>query len=233
MGNGSLDVIALANSNPPLLTHDYNRIERDVSKEFRWYLIGLTCSLAAKGRLQPDGLNKLLTNAQVAKNSGYSTETMKRFMNYANSIGRLEKSLPGLAADILAGKTRLGLKTTILIAKLPPNDISEIIKRVESEDTSIRKIIAEHTKRPLSYPRRFSDGRSTKDTPKSVKDIPRHDPDALIAGITFTIPSWVKAINRVHINTSISQTAKNKLSSELSNLYIAVEALIELLTEAY
>ena len=226
------EAVALANSYPPLLVDDYNRIGHVVSKEFRWYLIGLTCSLAEKKILQADELNLQLTREQVAKNSGCAKETLRRYICYANSIIRLEESMPELAADILAGRTRLGLKTTLILLRLPPSDIVEIMQRINSEDTPIRQIIMEHTGRPLSYPRRFRDGRNTKYSPKSVKELPRHDPDALITGLTFTIPSWTKAIKRVHLSSDMSKPAQNKLNDELASLNSAISALVGLLTEA-
>jgi len=165
--------ITLANFYPPLLLDDYNQIEQTVSREFRWYLIGLTCLLVVDKSFQSDSLNDFLTRTQIAQNSGYSEGTMTRFVSYANAITRMQKVLPDLVTDILAGKTRLGLKTTIILAKLPPDDIVAIMKRVEVEQTSIRKIISEQIRRPLTYPRKFSDGRSTKSSPKTIKDFPR------------------------------------------------------------
>ena len=224
------EATVLAHSSPPLTFDDYNRIERSVSREFRWYLIGLICSF-----FQSDKSDNNLTRAQVAQNSGYAEETMKRFMCYVNSVNRLQQSFPDLVSDILAGKTRLGLKTTILLAKQSPNDIAVIIKRVETENTPIRRIISDQIKHPLTYPRRFSDGRSTKSSPKSIKDTPRYDPDAQITGLIYTIPSWIKAIERVHMNEDIcnvSHSARNKLRDEFLNLKSVTEALIKLIKGA-
>jgi len=229
------EAITLANSCPPLSHDDYTRVEETISKEFKWYLIGLTCWLSNKKRFHSDELNDRITREQIAESSGNSVETMKRYMCYANSIDRVKKALPELASDILAGKTRLGLKTAIILAKLPPEDIAAITRRVEAESTPIRRIIEEQIKRPTSYPRRFADGRSTKSSPKSVKDAPRYDPDAQVAALTYTIPSWVKAIDRLHASGNLheaSKPARKKLGNELANLKITVEALIELITEA-
>lgn len=156
------EAIARANSCPPLLHDDYTRLEETVSKEFKWYLIGLTCWLADKKCFHSDDLNDRLTRERIAKSSGNSTETMKRYMCYSNSIDRVHKALPELASDTLAGKTRLGLKTAIILAKLPPEDMTAIMKRVEAEHTPIRRIIEEQTKRPVSYPRSSPTGEVQK-----------------------------------------------------------------------
>jgi hypothetical protein len=85
------------------------------------------------------------------------------------------------------------------------------------------------------YPRRFSDGRSTKYSPKSVKDKPRYDPDAQVAELTFTIPSWEKAINRVYMSDNlheVSKTARMNLSTKLGILKGIIEQITNQITEA-
>jgi len=229
------DAVVYANSYPPLSSNDYIWLEESVSIEFKWYTIGLTCWFADKKTFESERLNNSLTREQVAQNAGKSAETMKRYMCYVNSVDRLHAFMPKLAENILAGKTRLGLKTTIIIAKQSPEDIPLIIERVDSEETPIRRIITEQIKRPLMYPRRFSDGRSTKYSPKSVKDKPRYDPDAQAAELTFTIPSWEKAINRVYISDNLNETTKTariNLCAKLETLKCVIDQINKQITEA-
>jgi hypothetical protein len=235
MPNYFNDAIVYANSYPPLLADDYIRLEEIISKEFKWYIIGLTCWLADKKEFYTELLNDVLTREQVAQNTGISVETMKRYMCYVNSVDRLHDILPELASNILAGKTRLGLKTAIILAKQSAEDISSIMKRISSEETSVRQIISEQVKRPLMYPRKFSDGRSTKYSPKSVKDRPRYDPDAQVTELTFTIPSWEKAINRLYMDENlheVSKTAQLNLNIKLETLKCAIDQMREQITEA-
>jgi len=226
----NMDAITLANSYPPLLLNDYKRLEETVSREFRWYLIGLTCSLANQKSFQSDELNNQLTRVQIAQNSGYVKDTLKQFIRYTNAIAYIQKIFPDIATDILSGRTKLGLKTTILLSKQPPDNIPAIMKRIEAEDTPIRMIITEQIKNSVACP----NDNSNKDSPKSIKDIPCYDPDAQVTGLTYTIPSWVKAIDRVHISENLNQVsrpARNKLSKELINLKSVANALIELIAE--
>jgi len=228
------DAIILANSCPPLSHDDYAWLEETVSKEFKWYLIGLTCWFAEKKQFYTDDLNGQLTRERIAANSRNSVETMKRYICYTNSIHRVQKVLPDLASHILAGKTRLGLKTVIVLAKQSPDDITIIMRRIARERTPILQIIMEQIKRPLIYPRKFADGRSTKSTPKSVKDNPRYDPDAQVAGLTFTIPSWIRTINRVQVSDNlhrVSKSACGSLSNELANLKSVIERTFKFLME--
>ena len=235
MQNYFNDAVVYANSYPPLLSNDYTWLEESVSVEFKWYTIGLTCWFADKKTFDSERLNSSLTREQVAQNAGKSAETMKRYMCYVNSIDRLHTSMPELTENILAGKTKLGLKTTIILAKQSPEDIPLIMERVGSEETPIRRIITEQIKRPLLYPRRFSDGRSTKYSPKSVKDKPRYDPDAQVAELTFTIPSWEKAINRVYLGDNLHEATKGarmNLRIKLETLKCVIDQITKQITEA-
>ena len=235
MQNYFSDAVVYANSYPPLLSNDYTWLGESISMEFKWYTIGLTCWFADKKTFDSERLNNLLTRELVAQNAGKSAETMKRYMCYVNSIDRLHTFMPELAENILAGKTRLGLKTTIIIAKQSPEDIPLIVERVDSEETPISRIITDQIKRPLMYPRRFSDGRSTKYSPKSVKDKPRYDPDAQVAELTFTIPSWDKAINRVYMSDNLHETTKSarmNLRTKLETLKCVINQITKQITEA-
>lgn len=225
---------ALANSYPPMLLGDYIRIEQTISAQFKWYLLGLTYSCVDYKSFETYELNTNMTRAQLSQNSGCAEGTLRRFKYYMNAIGQIQKSLPELASRILAGDTRLGLKTTFVLVKLPPHEITLIMDRAEIENAPIRAIIAEQSNPPLTYTQRFSDGCSTKNSPKSVKDIPRYDPDAHVAGLTYTIPSWVKAISRLQVANNlyeISDSAREKLGNELMNLNNAIESIINKMLE--
>jgi hypothetical protein len=232
--NDSPETAILVNSEPPLTLDDYNRLEQTVSKEYIHYLIGLACILARSKGFRTDNLNKTLTWARIAQNSGYAKNSLKRLACFASAITRLQADLPSLAAEILIGKTRFSLNSTILLAKLSTSDISVIMKRAGTEDTPIRRIIAEQTKRPAANPKKYSNGHNIKRVFTSVKDTPRYDPDAQVSGLTYTIPSWVRAINRVYLSDmfEVSGNACAKLNIELENLKIFTTALIELITEA-
>lgn len=55
----------------------------------------------------------------------------------------------------------------------------------------------------------------------SVKDMPAYDPDAEVAGLTLTIPSWSGSIERVIRETDldiVSTNAKERLVSALRRL---------------
>ena len=66
-------------------------------------------------------------------------------------------------------------------------------------------------------------------TGPSVKDMPTFDPYAEITGLTLTIPSWTRSIERVQkgMNFSIATPgAKEKLRSVLAELKMSIASII-------
>lgn len=64
-----------------------------------------------------------------------------------------------------------------------------------------------------------------------IKIPPMHDPDAEIAGLTLTVPSWVSSIERARNNADMnaaSTSAKSKLEEALLSLQ---EKVSEMLSE--
>jgi len=219
-----------ANSYPPLLIEDYERVEKNISKEFKWYVIGLTCLFAREKKFRRKELNSLLTKEQIAKNSGYAANSMKHFVSYAKAIISLQEMFYTLAGSLLEGELSLSLQAVVILAKLPQDNISVILKRIKTENISIYKAIYEYNKQPDAF------HKSVKNYSKSIKETPCYDPDAQVIGLTYTIPSWVKALNRAHMSANlreISKPTQNNLYNELVNLKSAVEALIEPINSIY
>lgn len=72
---------------------------------------------------------------------------------------------------------------------------------------------------------------SMQETLPLIKIPPMHDPDAEIAGLTLTVPSWVSSIERARNNADMnaaSTSAKSKLEEALLSLQ---EKVSEMLSE--
>ena len=62
-----------------------------------------------------------------------------------------------------------------------------------------------------------------------TKITPKHDPDAEIAGLTLTVPSWVSSIERARNNADMnaaSTRAKSKLEEALLSLQEKVSEML-------
>lgn len=67
-----------------------------------------------------------------------------------------------------------------------------------------------------------------------IKNMPDFDPDAAIAGLTLTIPSWTSSINRAlnssNMNT-VSIKARTNLQQALMNLQATIDELLRAIKE--
>ena len=71
-------------------------------------------------------------------------------------------------------------------------------------------------------------------TATTVKDMPNYDPDAQVASLTLTMPSWGSSINRVRQNSqmdTVSPRAKAALMKELSALQGAIDMMKQCISE--
>ena len=75
---------------------------------------------------------------------------------------------------------------------------------------------------------------TTDMTATTVKDMPSYDPDAQVASLTLTMPSWGSSINRVRQNSqmdTVSPRAKAALMKELSALQGAIDMMKQCISE--
>lgn len=71
-------------------------------------------------------------------------------------------------------------------------------------------------------------------TASTVKDMPSYDPDAQVASLTLTMPSWGSSINRVRQSSqmnTVSQRAKAALLKELEALQCAIDMMKQCISE--
>lgn len=132
---------------------------------------------------------------------------------------------------MLSGKLRMSLENVINLTNRPQSEIREIVERVKSGEEKLYEIFPEtavRRKNELLDKRRRNPVRAT------VKDTPKYDPDAQVTGLTYTIPSWVSAIERVFMSDNIhmvSKSARKKLVKELSSLKDSANFMMELISE--
>ena len=68
-----------------------------------------------------------------------------------------------------------------------------------------------------------------------IKQMPEYDPDAELSSLSFTIPSWVRTIERTANNANFiasSDSAKDKLRCQLRELAKAADYLYYQIREA-
>ena len=98
------------------------------------------------------------------------------------------------------------------------------------------RLFAELDAADLIERRRQGQGKANRmqETLPLIKIPPMHDPDAEIAGLTLTVPSWVSSIERARNNADMnaaSTSAKSKLEEALLSLQKKVSEMLSEIRE--
>ncbi len=201
----------------------------DLTESMRHYLIGKMAILEKMLGLHDialrRGTGKTRANLQKSEPKYYDTVgkirerlgvrfnvnpmTIGKYEQYAKGIDIIYDIVPDFATQILTEAIKLSQMRISEISKMKESEI-----RLVAEDTAL-----------LFYDRMHSESRQqNNDTIPSmglIKNIPEYDPDAEIASLTLTIPSWISSMNRVKLaadRVKASNNAKEKLCVELIQL---------------
>ena len=225
--------IALWYRDIPITPEVLKTLDGTVTKECWKYLIGKMC-LAEKDKR---GETELIQDiyAQIGQDFGYVHPSLKRLINYANSIDCIQRILPDIALGILNGKIRLSLPNAIILAKMEFPDICSVIERLSREKTPASIIIREQKALRIKTERRGRPKRTICESPRpSIKDTPRYNPDAQVNTLAYTVPSWVSMVDRVSACTDfqeVSPTSLSKLIEELKRLRSAADNIMARIME--
>lgn len=217
---------------------------RNITEETRRYLIGKQYELEKVARKHPPNINGF--NQYKRRNKGARGETFRRtaqkfsaqynvstgsvqkyaiFSKALDVVGQADPELPG---KVLSGTFKISHENLVALSKMPPEEIRRIGTRPEdlqhpfTSYSDTRKEFADTDEEPVE---------SMQETLPLIKIPPMHDPDAEIAGLTLTVPSWVSSIERARNNADMnaaSTSAKSKLEEALLSLQ---EKVSEMLSE--
>ena len=226
--------IAMWYKDIPIQLDVLKELEGRVTKECRWYLIGKAC-LSEKNKRS---INERVSDIyeQLGKGLGYVQASLKRFVNYANAVDRIKRGFPDIAADILNGKTRLNLQSTIILSKKELSDISIVFERIACEKAPVFTIFDEQQTLRAKPKRGRGRPRIKANEPVriSVKDNPAYNPDAQVNALSYTIPSWVSMVEKTFAHADFNQmssNARNRVYEELNRLINEADSVVALLME--
>lgn len=220
---------------------------KDLPEEFRHYLIGkqYESEKAESWRniggveeigqpyLRDTNQNKTRTEIRmsisnrIAQENNISRGTVEKYAVYAKAIDTINSRRPEMAKGILSGSYKVSHINIIELSKLSSHDLIKVQRKIErmQQDSvkfnQIRYII------DSSVSKKNAEMMSGK---TSVKDMPQFDPDSEVVGLTLTIPSWARSIERVIHKTdfeAISDTAKNNLLKVTLDISLQIERLKE------
>lgn len=227
----------------------------DLSKEATSYLIGklLEAEKAINTRHAAEMLNQSTERIRKpGRNTNYSYQTaidlgkkyqishntVYKYGIYARCIDIVWEKEPDIIKKIFSGKLKISHQNVVELSRLPKGHIRTLNQHLSND--GIEHIGYSDMRHELQWKRISA---ATNPPPKKekppehdfqIKKLPQYDPDAEIASLTLTIPSWIGTIQRVKENTDFSQItreARNKLLRQLHNMYEAVAPLIDQIRE--
>ena len=215
---------------------------RNITEETRRYLIGKQYELEKVARKHPPNINGF--NQYKRRNKGERGETFRRtaqkfsaqynvstgsvqkyaiFSKALDVVGQADPELPG---KVLSGTFKISHENLVALSKMPPEEIRRIGSKPEdlqhpfTSYSDTRKEFADTDEEPVE---------PMQETLPLIKITPMHDPDAEIAGLTLTVPSWVSSIERARNNADMnaaSMGAKSRLEEALLSLQEKVSEML-------
>lgn len=229
----------------------------DITGEYRKYLIGklfcadmnTACATYKKehpeaaetsnGRISQKYVKKTDVATVIGKQYNFGFSTVTKYHIYAQAIDEIKRKSPEIANKILYGTLRVSHENIIELARLPIEDIHGL-KRLLANN-SIDRIGYSQLRHELQWqrlPTGKPDSRRKKRERQSaeagIKQIPVTDPDAELASLKFTIPSWSKTISRTMEITDFPSTtreARHEVRMQLLNLNKKINRLLLQLKE--
>ena len=203
---------------------------RNITEETRRYLIGKQYELEKVARKHPPNINGFnqykrrnkeergetfrRTAQKFSAQYNVSTGSVQKYAIFSKALDVVGQADPELPGKVLSGTFKISHEN--LVAR--PEDLQHPF--TSYSDT--RKEFADTDEEPVE---------SMQETLPLIKIPPMHDPDAEIAGLTLTVPSWVSSIERARNNADMnaaSTSAKSKLEEALLSLQ---EKVSEILSE--
>lgn len=171
---------------------------------------------------------KIHTSKKIAEKNHISHGTVEKYAAYTRALEEIGKKEPDLVPKILSGRYKISHNNILELAQRPASEIKKINARLE-RDT--------HTFAKYQVTRKEIQGSKSGEDLQlhSIKDMPKYDPDAEVAGLTLTIPSWISSLSRTKSKAdfeTISSNAKEKLQLALYDLNRSISDLLSELKES-
>lgn len=167
-----------------------------------------------------------VTAQRIADENHVSHGTIQKYAIYTRALEEIGKKEPRLVPKILSGQYKISHNNVVSLSRLSAEEIKRFNKKIDKNPLQFiqykKTRNAVNTGRYEAIPEQQPNG-------PSIKDMPQFDPDAEIAGLTLTIPSWCSSIDRAIRNTDfslVSLNAKERLAITVFDLQEKLEELL-------
>lgn len=175
------------------------------------------------------------SNRQIALRLGneyrVSQITIVKYASYAHAIDALAGRAPNVARQVLCGSYKVSYRNLVALSEMDGDSLQALNAKFcvdcpgsARHSDPHRNAFGEATAKPGPHP---------AETP-AIKTMPVYDPDAEVAGLTLTIPSWISSIERTRRIAdldAISTTACQRLSQALRELRACAAQMLTAMKE--
>lgn len=219
---------------------------RNLTEETRKFLIGMQyeSEKVANTMRNAQGINQYteienpkhskpgsirhITALRVAEEHALSHATVQKYGAYTRAVSEIQKKAPDIATNILSGRYKISHQNIVTLSHMSPESMKKVGQRLEEERENFTHYNS--SRREIQF------NNTLEETPSgpTVKDMPEFDPDAELTGLSLTIPSWTRSIDRVRKSTNFPSTtpnAKLKLKNVLGELYKSMIAILKAMEE--
>lgn len=201
---------------------------RNISEETRKYLIGRQYESEKKIVKNPYGNNQYVINEtlsasdnhrhrtamRIAKENNIAPTTVQKYSAYSCAIDKIQTKAPTVAEKILNGSCKVSHENIVQMANMKDEELQKL-----------NEYISQNGKPFVEYRRSRQLLQDAALPSESVKDMPKYDPDASVAELYLTMPSWISSMNRTKKNTDFSQISAHA-RAELSNVLCSMNETI-------
>lgn len=230
-------------------------VRTDLTEEMRKYLIGKRCMAekvlgaiesaahreAARSGEEPESLEipaalyestATRTCERLGAEYHISYATVRKYGIYAGLLDQINGQEPAFVKMILQGNFRISHENLVEIGAMKRAELNRLSKYffngVEPNPTYLKFKSLHYDDKPRAA--------QVEPPAGSIKEIPQYDPDAEVASLALTVPSWTDSLQRTQKNTDfskISERARWRLVYELDHLLFTADGLLSALKEEH
>ena len=171
---------------------------------------------------------------KVSEECNVAMATVHKYSAYSHALDIIDEKVPDLVKRVRSGQLWISQANIIELSGLSKEQLLSLNNYLLAE--KIEHLSYHDMKRELlwnNYAKPMLEKKSSVSIP-SIRNLPQFDPDAEIASLTLTIPSWNSSIERVLKVSDFkiaSDTAKNKLKYQLMCLISTTNTILKKLEE--
>ena len=219
---------------------------RNISEETRKYLIGKQYEAEKKVQRNRNGYNQYRPNPNITVGRGrpideesgrrtaarlgrkyhVSGATVQKYAKYSAALDTIEQNAPELVPHILSGAYKISFENIVALSEMEPEELRALSKKIGKNPYAFARY--SESRRCLYSDASAKPGTAAAEQP-AIKTMPAYDPDAEVAGLTLTIPSWMSSIDRTksmaHLE-AISPAARQNLLAALTELEGKIQEML-------